>query len=124
MNKKLLITAVLTSAFLMACSKPNPIHEAMESMGDTYKSLKQAETVADKQQLIAQLEEHVLFAKQQKVKAEDQANYDEGMEKLLGEIQAIKLALSQGNIENIKPQLKALHDIEEEYHELLGVEEH
>ena len=124
MNNKIILAAVLTTGVLFGCSKPNPIHEGMESMGKSFKALRQAETLADKQQLIAEFEKHVLMVQKQQVKPEDQATFDEGIEKLLTEVQAVKAALELGNIENIKPQLKALHDLEEEYHELLGVEDH
>ena len=124
MKTKIFFTAALASVLLIGCSKPNPIHEGMESMGKSFKALRQAETLADKQQLIAEFEQHVLMVQKQQVKPEDQATFDEGIDKLLSEVQAVKAALEQGNIENIKPQLKALHDLEEEYHELLGVEDH
>ncbi|MER2492097.1 cytochrome b562 [Catenovulum sediminis] len=123
MKNTILVTALFAALSLTACSKPEPLHDSMESMEDSYKSLKKAETLEDKKQLVADFEKYLLIAKEQKVRPEDQKTFDEGIEKLSQEVQALKLQLEQGNIENIKPQLKRLHDLEEEYHELLGVEE-
>lgn len=121
MKMKLFAGAALVTIFLTACSEPDPLHQAMEGMGGAFKELRKAETIEDKKMLLAELEKHINVAKQQKVAPEDQESFDKGMQKLSTAIASLKLQLEQGNIENIKPQLKELGQIRKEYHELLGV---
>ncbi|WP_017444883.1 cytochrome b562 [Gayadomonas joobiniege] len=121
MKLKMLFSAALIAALATACSEPDPLHHAMEGMGGAFKELRKAESIEDKKMLLAELEKHINVAAQQKVAPEDQENFDKGMEKLKVAITAIKLQLSQGNVDNIKPQLKELGQIRKEYHELLGV---
>ncbi|MCU4677267.1 cytochrome b562 [Catenovulum sp. 2E275] len=119
--RKILLTSLLTAAFLAGCSQPEPLHDAMESMGSNFKALRDAQSIDEKKQILAQFKEQVEIAKQQKVRPEDQKTFDEGMEKLSTQLALVMAQVEAGQIENLQAQLKKLGELRKEYHELLEV---
>ncbi len=119
--KKILLASILTATFITGCSKPEPLHDSMESMGDNFKALRDAQSIDDKKQFLMKFKEQVEIAKQQKVRAEDQETFDEGMKKLSTQLALVIAQVEAGQVENLQAQLKKLGELRKEYHELLEV---
>lgn len=122
--KQIIFALLLCSTFgLSGCSQESELHGAMENMGGAMKAMKQTEEAATLQSELVKFGAGLDIAKQQKVKPEDQATFDEGMRKLTAKVTETTAALSSGNVVLAKSLLKELHEIEEKYHEKLGVED-
>lgn len=118
-----IFTLFILAALLMACSKSSELHESMEEMGDSYKVLRNAQSVEEIKAELAGFKAAFEIAKQQAVKAEHQADFDEGMLALDKEITSLELSLSNNDLEAARAGIKELHELEEKYHEKLGVED-
>ncbi|WAJ71222.1 cytochrome b562 [Catenovulum adriaticum] len=119
--KKILLASLLSATFLAGCSQPDPLHDAMESMGNNFKALKKAESIDEKKNILKQFKQQLDVAKMQKIRPEDQETFDEGMEKLVNQVNLVIAQVEAGQVENLQMQLKKLGEIRKEYHELLEV---
>ncbi|SMF60878.1 soluble cytochrome b562 [Alteromonadaceae bacterium Bs31] len=122
---KILVLALLVSAMLsvLGCSRGSDLHEAMESMGDSMKAMSKSEELEQLKKELGDFTAALEVAVQQKVKEEDQLTFDEGLKKVQDGTAKIQQALEQGNADLAKKLLKELHELEEKYHEKLGVED-
>ncbi len=117
--KKLVV--VLMALALAACAK-SELHNAMEAMGDSLKVFAKSESQPEMAAALKDLLAALSVARQQMVKPEDQANFDEGLENVQMIMDDLQASLRAGNIAEAKSQLPELKKTIEKYHELLGVE--
>ena len=118
-----IFTLLIITMLLMACSKSSELHESMEEMGDSYKQLRKAQSADDIKAQLNGFKTAFEIAKQQPVKPEHQTDFDEGMLALEKEIASLELALTNNDLEAALASVKELHELEEKYHEKLGVED-
>ncbi len=118
---KYLLTAIAIAAALSACSRSSELHESMETMGGSFKAMRNANQGSDIQTHLAEFKAALSIAKAQPVRAEDQAEFDEGMQKLETELAALESALAEGDAEAAAQHMKALGGLRKEYHDALGV---
>ncbi len=123
MKKRVFVLLACSMLALLGCSRGSDLHEAMESMGDSMKEMRKSEELEKLRQELAAFKAALEVAAQQKVKEEHQGTFDEGMEKVQQGTKKIQQAIDAGNAELAKSMLKELHEIEEKYHEKLGIED-
>ncbi|MBD2857759.1 hypothetical protein IB286_01985 [Spongiibacter sp. KMU-158] len=117
--KKLL--CVLAIAGLAACAESD-LHNAMENMGDSLKVYAKSESAAEMETSLDQILASLKIAREQQVAPEDQAMFDEGLEKVQAIMDDAKASLATGNIALAKSGLAELKKTIEKYHDELGVE--
>lgn len=117
------VTLLLCSLGLFGCSQESELHGAMEDMGGAMKAMKKSEEAVRLKAELAAFSAGLNIAKQQKVKPEDQTSFDEGMKKLVAKVGEATAALDAGNAELAKSVVKDMRELQETYHEKLGVEE-
>ncbi len=113
---------ILLFLLVVACSKQSELHDAMETMEDSYKTMKKADSLDEMKIQLENFSAGLEIARQQKVKPEDQETFDAGMKKLTARANILLKAIESGDITEAKEALKELHELEEEFHEKLGVE--
>jgi soluble cytochrome b562 len=106
---------------LAGCSSSNDLHDAMEEMKEPFKTMRDSSDANQIKAELATFTTAVNVAKIQKVKAEDQASFDEGMKKLVDLTAQVEGALSAGNLEEAKTLLNKMADVRKEYHDKFGV---
>ncbi|MBC6906501.1 hypothetical protein DWB84_13650 [Saccharophagus sp. K07] len=106
---------------LTGCSRSNELHDAMEDMKEPFKTMREANDLATIQAQLMTFVKAVEIAKVQKVKAEDQVSFDEGMQKLTKLISLLEQAVAAGNLEEAKSLLAQMGKVRKDYHEILGV---
>lgn len=115
------LAAVVTLALALVACGESELHGAMEGMGESYKSMKEAPALADMKGQLAVFKAELDIARQQVVKPEHQAEFDEGLEKV-GQLTAqLTLAVESGDINSARALLEKLRDLRKQYHEKLGV---
>ena len=113
---------ITTSFVLIACSK-SELHESMEDMGDSFKAMRKLDSVEEIKAELDKFSANLDIASQQMVEPDDQSTFDEGMKKLQEEMNTLYAALEADDLDAAKQSLKVLHDIHEDYHEKLEVED-
>jgi len=106
---------------LTGCSRSSELHDAMEDMKEPFKTMRETSDVAVIQAQLAIFTQAMNIAKAQQVKAEDQATFDEGMNKLGKLIGQVEQALAVGNVEEAQNLLEEIGQVRKKYHEKLGV---
>lgn len=113
--------AVLVVAVALAACGESELHGAMEGMGESYKSMKEAPALVDMKAQLEVFKAELEVARQQTVKPEHQADFDEGLEKV-GQLTAqMTLAVESGDINAARALLENLREVRKQYHEKLGV---
>ncbi len=118
--KRLLPCLTLLVA-LTGCSKSNELHDTMEGMKEPFKVMRESDDAAAVKAELTKFVQLVNVAKIQKVKAEDQGTFDEGMKKLVELTSKAEAALNAGNLEEAKTLMSQMGDVRKEYHDKLGV---
>ncbi len=116
------LSALAVVVALGGCSKHDPLHDSMEDMGGSFKAMRDAQSDEALQSQWASFKEALAVAEAQKVAPEDQAKFDEGMQKLQETVAQIDAALAAGDMAAAKQQFKALGETRKEYHDALGVD--
>lgn len=120
---KYVLTLILISLVLAGCSRHSELHEAMEGMGDSYKAMKNAETLEQMQTELEKFSANVDIARQQKVKPEDQQTFDEGMQKLEEGVVALRQSIDSGSLADVRTAIDNLKDLKKELHDKLEVDD-
>ena len=121
MNRKAVILLTIALPFgLLACGE-SELHEAMEGMGEAYKSMKDAESADSIKADLAVFKSRLAVARQQQVEPEDQLAFDEGLNKAEVLADDISMALEKGDLAHAKVLLADLRDLRKRYHEKLEV---
>ncbi len=114
---------ICMSLFLVACSPATPLQNAMQDMAGDYKQMKKTKDVEKIKSLLVSFKLHLSKAKQQVVPDKVKKQFDEGLRKLEGKIDAFEAALNTpafaNNEEAIKQTLKELDELKTHYHELI-----
>lgn len=118
--KRLLPCLTLLIA-LAGCSKSNELHDTMEGMKEPFNVMRESDDAAAVKAELTKFVQLVNVAKIQKVKAEDQGTFDEGMKKLVELTSKAEAALNAGNLEEAKTLISQMGDVRKEYHDKLGV---
>lgn len=113
---------VLAAVLLAGCSGGSELHESMEEMGDSFKSMNKADSLEDIQSELEEFSANIAIAKQQQVKPEHQQDFDEGMEQLSTQLTDLETAVQAGDLAGAKSALAVLRDTNKKYHKKLGVE--
>ena len=119
--KKILI-AVTMALVVSACSKHDPLHDSMESMGEAFKAMRKTDDLVTIKQQWLDFKKSANIAKVQQVKPEDQPAFDEGMNKLSDAITQIDRALEDNNLIAAKAAMKQLGEVRKKYHDKLGID--
>ncbi len=118
--KKILFFLALVIA-LSACES-SELHDSMEDMGKTYKAMRESEDLAVIKAQYANLKSSFDIAIAQQVHPEEQATFQEGMDKMADLIQQLETAIAADDVDGAKNILKQLGDNREDYHERLGID--
>lgn len=118
---KRFLSCIALLAVLSGCSESSELHDAMESMKEPYKTMREANDINQVKAEFATFMQGLNIAKIQKIKAEDQATFDEGMKKLVELAGQTEAALAANNLEEAKSLLQKMGDVRKEYHDKLGV---
>lgn len=119
---KKLFTVLAVSLLLVACAKPDPLHDSMESMGDAFKAMREANDLAEIQTQWSAFKEALAVAEAQTMGPDEQPDFEQGM-KELGELtQVVDAALASGQIDAVKEALKRMGEVRKEYHDKLNVD--
>lgn len=119
---KMRLFLVLGLVVLAGCSKPSPLHEAMEEMGSSFKVMREATNFETIKQEFPEFQAALEVASAQKVKPEHQATFDEGMDELEPLVAQLETALAADNALAAEQLLQKIGDVRKEYHEELEVE--
>lgn len=115
------IPLALALSLLAGCSQHNELEDAMENMGDAYKAMKDSSSAADIKAQLETFKAGITVASTQKVRLEDQATFDEGLEKLNMIVIGIDTALLANDLDTAKTLLEKLGETRKKYHKELGV---
>lgn len=118
---KRFLSCIALAIALNGCSESSELHDAMESMKEPYKTMREANDINAVKTEFAAFMQGLNIAKTQQIKAEDQATFDEGMKKLVELTGQVEAALTANNLEEAKALLKKMGDVRKEYHDKLGV---
>ena len=118
---KYAVSALVLVCALAGCSKSNDLHDAMEDMKGPFKTMRESDDIAQIQLQITSFKEAVAKATEQKVKAEDQATFDEGMNELASLLAQAETALASGDLTSAKDLMKKMGGARKQYHDDLGV---
>ena len=118
---KQLLPCLALALALSACTDHSPLHEAMEDMKGPFKTMRETDDAATIKTEFAAFKKGLEIAKVQKVKAEDQATFEEGMKELVALASQVEEALNAGNLQSAKELLQKMGGVRKEYHEKLGV---
>lgn len=120
--KLLLLIIVLPAVLLMGCSKHDELHESMESMGESFKVMRKSDDIAEVKAEWVNFKQAQLVAQKQKVPAEDQSEFDNGMSEVSPLIDKIDAALNADDLAAAKGLFKQLGEVRKEYHDKLNVD--
>ncbi len=121
MRKLRLLATLILSLSLLACAK-SELHDAMEEMGGAFKSMNKTESLETIKADLVTFQGAFEIAKQQPVASEDQATFDEGMEKVEELAGQLAVAVDAGDLAAAKTLIAELRDANKKYHDKLGVE--
>ncbi|WP_020210771.1 cytochrome b562 [Gilvimarinus chinensis] len=107
---------------LAGCSKHDPLHDSMEEMGGSFKAMRESQNDEAMLNEWQNFKTALATAKAQKVTAEDQPKFDEGMQKLEELSAQVDVALAAGDMAGAKALLKKMGPARKEYHDALGVD--
>lgn len=79
---KTLFTVLAVSVLLVACAKPNPLHESMESMGEAFKAMRESSDLAEIKTQWTAFKEALAIAEAQTMGPEEQPDFEQGMKEL------------------------------------------
>ncbi|MDO3386790.1 cytochrome b562 [Gilvimarinus sp. SDUM040013] len=119
--KKLMIVLLLP-LLAVACSKHDPLHESMESMGDSFKAMRESDDLVEVQAQWQSFKEALDIAQAQTMGPEEQADFEHGMQELAELTQALDAALAAKDLAAAKASLKKLGEVRKEYHDKLKVD--
>lgn len=119
--KKFLPFIALVIALGGCSKKSSELHDAMESMKEPFKVMREASDINQVRAELANFLQGVNIAKVQQVKPEHQGTFDEGMKKLVDLTAQVEAALAADNLEEAKVLLKKMGEVRKEYHDKLGV---
>ena len=117
---KHLILVTLFMVCITGCSK-NDLHDAMESMGSSFKTMRDSDEIAALKSELDTFTTSYNIAKKQQIKAEDQSTFNEGMKELNQLLTQLKTNIDAGDVQKSKELLKQLGKVRKKYHEKLGV---
>ncbi|WP_111976827.1 cytochrome b562 [Algibacillus agarilyticus] len=106
-------------AGLVACSRTTPLQDSMQGMAKGIKTIVKAQAHEDKEAGLALLQEHIAIAKLQKVRPDDQEQFDEGLTKIEACLAKLATAVASKDDEQIMAVLKELKKIKQHYHEAI-----
>ncbi|WP_028885095.1 cytochrome b562 [Teredinibacter turnerae] len=121
MHKRALLVIALVFTVIAGCSRHSELHEAMETMGDSFKAMRNETDKAKLQEELAVFKGALDIAIQQKIMPEDQSVFDEGMKKTQEALAQLEAAVASGNDAAIAEALKKVGGFRKEFHEKLGV---
>ncbi|UTF59334.1 cytochrome b562 [Gilvimarinus sp. DA14] len=105
-----------------ACSKHDPLHDSMEDMGGAFKAIRESQTDEALLSEWQHFKDALAVAKAQTVAPEDQAKFDEGIQKLEQLSAQVDTALAAGDMAGAKALLKQMGEARKKYHDALGVD--
>lgn len=106
---------------LSGCSKPSPLHDAMEDMKEPFSTMRESDELSVMQAQYQAFSDALRTASTQKVAPEDQTTFDEGMRELTSANDALAQAINAGDVAQAKTLLQEMGDLRKQYHEQLGV---
>lgn len=118
---KKLFPIAFAVAVLAGCSKPSPLHQSMEDMGGAYNTMKDSNNIPAIKGQVALFKAGLNIAKDQPVRPEDQATFDEGIEELNILVVSIEAAVAANNLPVAKELMQKLGEARKKYHDKLGV---
>jgi soluble cytochrome b562 len=118
---KRFLPCILLLVALNGCSKSSELHDAMESMKEPYKAMRETDDINQVKTELATFVQGLNIAKTQQIKPEDQGTFDEGMKKLVELTGQVEAAVAAGNLDQAKALLEQMGDVRKEYHDKLGV---
>lgn len=121
MLRKFSVLTFAVVVVLSGCSRHSELHEAMETMGDAFKAIREESDLATIKAELATLKTAMEIAAQQKVAPEDQVTFDEGMQKTQSAVAELEKALAEGSQEQVADLVKKLGSIRKDFHDKLGV---
>lgn len=119
---KKLMTLLALATLCVACAKHDPLHEAMESMGDSFKAMRETSDLTEFQSQWQSFKEAVAIAEAETMGPEEQADFEQGMDKLTQALPLVDAALAAGDLEAAKAVLKDMGAVRKEYHDKLKVD--
>ena len=118
---KKLVPLVFVFAAFAGCSRSTPLHDAMEGMDGSFKSMRASEDLASITKDWASFKTELAIAREQKIFPEFQATFDEGMEKLAALEINMDAAIAAGNLDEAKALMQRLSETRKEFHKKLEV---
>ncbi|MDO6748199.1 cytochrome b562 [Gilvimarinus sp. 1_MG-2023] len=119
---KKLLSVLALSLLAVACSKPDPLHESMESMGDSFKAMRESNDLAQMQSDWDAFKEARSVAAAQTMGPEEQKDFEQGMQRLAKLSKAVDAAFASGDVEAVKASLQKLGKVRKKYHDKLKVD--
>lgn len=119
--KAFYVAVAFIALLTTACTRHSELHNAMEDMGGAFKAMRDAQDIAVIQQNMEALKAGLEISAAQPVRQEDQATFDEGIEKVQALVARLDAALAQGDLVAAKAAIDDLGSTRKRYHEKLGV---
>lgn len=103
------------------CTRHSELHNAMEDMGGAFKVMRESQDISELKQKMVELKAGLEISAGQAVRPEDQATFDEGIEKVNALVAKIDAALAQNDLAAAKSAIDELGSERKRYHEKLDV---
>jgi len=117
--KKIILLAVVVVG--LAGCQSSELHESMEEMGDSYKTMKKSEDLEAISKEYTSFKAAFDIAVVQQIDPENQPTFEDGMKKAQVLVKDLEAAIAAKELEKAKALLKELGEQRKEYHEKLGV---
>jgi len=111
---------LLSAVFFLGCSK-NELHESMETMGGSFKIMKNSEDLEEIKRELTKFKAALEISKTQQVNPEHQDTFKKGMKDIENLLKYVEISLDSGDIKGTKTILEQLGKVQKKYHEKLGV---
>ena len=118
---KKVFPVIVCALALSACSKPSELHTSMEDMGQSFKSIKETDSAEQMKAELTKFSQALSVAKAQKIPADKQQTFDEGINKAETLVAEINTALDAGDMEKAQALFKDLGNTRKKYHDKLDV---
>lgn len=123
--KKNIFSLVLPGIFLCIASNASAstvsVQHSMEKMSTSYRSMMKDNNLNAFKKDLSAFKQSAQTAQKTSLNDSGKAVFDEGMKKLLNEVDTIEQHAQTQNLSDVKAEAKKLRNIMEQYHSKLGV---